>query len=122
MTAAQTRKAKFPPGAKVRHKTHQKIGAVVPDILGSGVCDDNNVLVEFDGISQVSAISTTDLENLGMLCPVVNTQKCGSCVFFGGRECFRYHPQGRLQMLHQGNSYQRIPNRIYPFCQDEVCQ
>ena len=109
------------PGTKVRCRQNDRIGAVVPDILGT--CQPGHVFVELDGASRVSGIMLEELISLEVLCPVAG-EKCRVCIFFAQGECLRFHPQRRMENFRNGNGdgdgKRLIPARIYPHCQDEV--
>jgi len=108
-------KKDFKLGTKVKRTDSKRIGEVVADSFD--LCDDKSVMVEFDGVFCVASVNCGDLVILGVVEPEIDSEKCRGCIFFNGARCLRYSA-GRLGMILSGKNNKRLPNRIYPFCQN----
>lgn len=101
-------------GMKVRHRLDGKLGVVIFDCFS--LCQPDHVLVEFDGVSGTFAVKCADLEQLEVLIPRIDYNKCAGCAFSTGSDCLRY-AAGRMALLLSIKNRKRVPERIYPLCQ-----
>lgn len=109
--------AKLVPGTKVEIKGCEKFGVVVPDILR--ICSLGSVMVEIDATSSVSSFKHSDLKIIEFVTVEVLREKCRFCIFNRGNSCMRYSDL-RLGVLVSASAKKVIPQRIYPFCKEEV--
>jgi len=106
----------FEVGMKVRHKKENRLGVVVPDAVG--LCGQNHLMVDLDGVSGDQAYLASDLEALEKIQVVFSPEKCKGCVFANHCSCNRYS-EARAGWLFSGQGGKKwSPQRMYPFCQD----
>jgi len=105
-------------GIKVRHKEKNKLGVIVSDSMG--LCGPGFVMVEFDGSASVCSCRVLELEKLDKIQASLDPRKCGECIFANQSRCYRYSP-ARLGWMFSSKTARKIPTRIYPYCQNEVC-
>jgi|GEM_PF-6256546 len=106
-------------GTRVRIKEHGRMGVVVPDLLG--ICPDGSVLIEIDQTPGVSSIRSAKLEVVEVLEIEFCRGKCPACIFCQEESCARYSAL-RLCTVVSALAARIVPQRSYPFCQDEVAQ
>jgi hypothetical protein len=106
-------------GTKVKRKTDGKLGVVVPGLMDA--CKPGFVMLDIDGQDGVFSHSVLELEQLGEVNASLNSQKCAGCIFANNSECHRYSPD-RFGWMFSIKGKRKFPKRIYPHCQEEICQ
>lgn len=105
------------PGTRVQVGSNGLQAVVVPDIMG--ICRTGRVLVELDGREKVASYPDGELEVVEILF-VRTSEKCQGCTYLSCQQCLR-HTDWRMEAVL--NSFGKVlPTRLYPNCQDEVCQ
>lgn len=104
------------PGMKVRSKKTGKVGVVAQNPFGGLLESPSRIMVDYEGLFQEEEPDEKNLEILGAIEIEVSGEKCRNCLFFNGRECFRYR-KGRAGMIFEGRNGKRIPTKIPPDCQ-----
>jgi hypothetical protein len=104
-------------GTKVKHTITNAIGVVVPDAMG--LCGQDHVMVDFDGVNGDQACLVSKLQGSDKIQVIFDRTKCEGCIFANHSGCKRYG-EARMGWMMSGEKGKKwSPKRMYPFCQGE---